>query len=155
MRPLAAFLLIGLGFVGGGERHRGQASVFPLAFIHVTVVDVERGILLPNRTVIVEGNRILAVGASTATPVPSGARVVDATGKYLIPGLWDMHVHVMAEPDVPLDLFPAFGVTSIRDVGGSLTPLRVLQRQLRSAERVGPRLLICGPVLDGYPPTHP
>jgi imidazolonepropionase-like amidohydrolase len=157
-RHVAAVVALGLTSLRAGERHHRAVPSPVLAFTHVNVIDVEHGNVVRDRTVIVEGNRIRVVGASAATHVPPGARVLDATGKYLIPGLWDMHVHVMAEPDVPFELFPAFGVTSIRDVGGSLTPLRVLQRQLgttATAERIAPRLLICGPVLDGDPPVHP
>jgi imidazolonepropionase-like amidohydrolase len=157
-RPVAAVVLLGLTIAAAGDRLQHEVQSPVLAFTHVRVIDVEHGDVLQDQTVIVEGNRIRAVGASAAMHVPGGALVLDAAGKYLIPGLWDMHVHVMAEPDVPFELFPAFGVTSIRDVGGSLTPLRVLQRQFgitMTSGRIGPHLLICGPVLDGDPPLHP
>lgn len=157
-RHVAAVVALGLTSLCASERHHRAVASPVLAFTHVNVINVEHGNVMGDRTVIVEGNRIRVIGASAATPVPPGALVVDGTGKFLIPGLWDMHVHVMAEPDVPFELFPAFGVTAVRDVGGSLTPLRVLQRQLgtaTTAKRIGPRLLICGPVLDGDPAVHP
>ena len=65
-----------------------------LVFDGVTVIDVEQGKLLAAQRVVVTGNRILAMGAARGVPLPPGARVVDGRGKYLIPGLWDMHVHV-------------------------------------------------------------
>jgi imidazolonepropionase-like amidohydrolase len=63
------------------------------AITSVTVVDVTEGALRPHQTVIVSGNRIAAVGDADAVEVPAGAVVVDGSGKFLIPGLWDMHVH--------------------------------------------------------------
>src|SRR5881394_4253435 len=66
----------------------------PLVFDMVTVVDVERGKLLPNRRVVIVGNRIQAAGSADSVKMPAGAQVVDAKGKYLIPGVWDMLVHV-------------------------------------------------------------
>src|SRR5262245_51337982 len=64
-----------------------------VALTGVTVVDVREGRLLAEQTVVVRGERIVAVGSSRTTAVPLGARVVLASHKYLIPGLWDMHVH--------------------------------------------------------------
>jgi imidazolonepropionase-like amidohydrolase len=155
---LTAVVVLALTSIAAGEPSDNVAPPRVLAFTHVNVIDVEHGTVGHDATVIVDGNRIRAVGPSATTRVPPGALVLDATGKYMIPGLWDMHVHVTAEPDVPFELFPAFGVTSIRDVGGSLASLRALQRQLgptMPTERIGPHLLICGPVLDGDPPLHP
>src|SRR6478672_1895722 len=80
----------------------------PLAITGVTVIDVATGAAAPNRTVLVRGDRIAAVGATGEVAVPAGAETLDAAGKFLIPGLWDMHVHI-AGPDY-LKLFLANGV---------------------------------------------
>ncbi|MDX1643935.1 MAG: hypothetical protein R3244_06195, partial [Thermoanaerobaculia bacterium] len=72
-------------------------------------------------TIVVVGERISAVGPSSETAVPPGARVIDGDGLFAIPGLWDMHVHALWEAGVPetfLPLFVAQGVTGIRDMGG-------------------------------------
>ncbi len=70
------------------------ATVTPsLVFDGVTVVDVEQGKLIPNQRVVIAGNRIQAVGKAGAASLPKGAQVVHAQGKFLIPGLWDMHLH--------------------------------------------------------------
>ena len=69
------------------------AQDHPLAFTHVTVIDTTGTPALPDMTVIVAGKKITQLGKSASTPVPKSATTVDATGKFLIPGLWDMHVH--------------------------------------------------------------
>src|SRR5689334_12810144 len=65
-----------------------------LAISNVTVIDVDRGRRLPGHTVVVRGERIAAVGPAGKVIIPRGARVVDGRGRFLIPGLWDTHVHV-------------------------------------------------------------
>lgn len=68
-----------------------------LAFTHVTVIDTVRGTLKPDITVVIRGDRIIAVGKTGQIPIPKEAQVVDARGKFLIPGLWDMHFHTPDE----------------------------------------------------------
>src|SRR5262245_30558684 len=94
----------------------------------VTVVDVTDGSLHPQRSVLVEGNRIVAVGAVREVGVPAKAEILEAAGRYLIPGLWDMHVHSVgpvaantanpsiASQDWHLPLFLAYGVTGVRNM---------------------------------------
>ena len=86
---------------------------------HVTVVDTETGKEIYDRTVVISGGRISEVRDSKGIKPPAGTKVVDGTGKYLIPGLWDMHVHaVVAERlDRMFPTFVANGVLGIRDMG--------------------------------------
>ena len=140
----------------------------------VTIVDVEAGELLPDRTVLVTGNRIAAIGPRDGVRVPAGAEVVEANGQYLIPGLWDMHVHSVRQPagawesgalanaDWHFPLFLAHGVTGVRNMNDSTADVtleltRSVRRRLAAGELEGPRLLSCGPCLDGDPPfgTNP
>ena len=87
-----------------------------MVFQHVTVIDVLNGSPLTDRSVAVAGGKIIAVGPAASVETPAGAKVVDSTGKYLIPGLWDMHVHFVFRNYGPL--FVADGVTGVaRDVG--------------------------------------
>ena len=82
----------------------------------MTVIDVEHGRRLPYRTVLVDGDRIARVRPSTSVRTPAGARAVNGRGKFLIPGLWDMHVHAL-QIDRASWMFPLFltnGVTGIR-----------------------------------------
>jgi cytosine/adenosine deaminase-related metal-dependent hydrolase len=69
-----------------------------IAFTKVAVVDVEKGALRLDQTVVIEGSRITAAGDAQRIRAPRGARVIDGEGKFLMPGLWDMHVHAMPKP---------------------------------------------------------
>jgi imidazolonepropionase-like amidohydrolase len=127
--------------------------VFQLvAITHATVVDPDAARPRHDQTIVVRGSRIEAVGPSTSTPVPREARVVNATGKYVIPGMWDMHVHT----DVPggralLPLYVAHGVTGVRDMNGRLEVVRGFQREVAAGTVVGPRMVASGPFLVGRP----
>src|SRR5687768_10784074 len=100
-----------------------SATATPIAITNVTVVDVLRGARRRGMTVIVTGDRISAVGRSARTPVPHGARVVPGTGRYLIPGLWDMHAHVDDQGASVFPLYIANGVTGLRDMGSHIDRL--------------------------------
>lgn len=113
--------------------------------------------LRPHATVLVRGDRIVAVGAVDEIAIPDGAEVVDGVGRYLIPGLIDMHVHALWDPSVPqvfLPLFVAHGVTTIRDMGGLLDLLPATRSALADGSLVGPRLIAAGAILDGPAPVH-
>jgi imidazolonepropionase-like amidohydrolase len=127
---------------------------------HVTVIDPENSKEIQDRTVIISGDRISEVSGSEGMKPPAGAKVVDGRGKYLIPGLWDMHVHAVF--DERLDsMFPTFvanGVLGIRDVGTSmpLAEIDQLRKETASGSRLGPRIVAAGPILDGRPkPLRP
>lgn len=117
----------------------------------VTVIDVRDGHRLPNQRVIIIGNRIQAMGAGTTVPIPAGAQIVDGRGKYLIPGLWDMHTHSRRWTAFAYPLFLATGVTGIRDAWSEvpLDTLRRWRREILAGTRVGPpRQLFAGAALD-------
>src|ERR1700674_2829783 len=94
-----------------------------LVFTHVTVIDTATGTLHPDNYVLVNGNRIEQVGTKHHVKILKDDKVIDASGKFMIPGLWDMHVHAFfddrgkAGRDVTLPLFIANGVTGVRDMG--------------------------------------
>ena len=126
-----------------------------LALTGVTVIDTTGGPNRPGLTVLVEGDRIAAVGEAGSVPVPKGARVIDGSGKFLIPGLWDMHIHaffgdwVPGGREVTLPLLLANGVTGVRDMGSDLEPILAARRAVASGELLGPRMIVSGPMLDG------
>ena len=121
----------------------------PLAITGVTLIDVNAGTTRAGMTVLVLEGRIASVEAAGAAPVPSNARVIDARGKYLIPGLWDAHVHLsFAGPEI-LPLFVAYGVTTVRDVGSRFDVTRAMRSRIDTGELVGPRILTSGPILEG------
>ncbi len=99
-------------------------------------------------SILVTGERITAVKQDDLTP-PIGAQVIDLKGKTVVPGLIDTHVHTTLMGDEGLPLFLAAGVTSARDVGGKLEKVQQIKADLNSGKKLGPRLFICGPLLDG------
>jgi tetratricopeptide (TPR) repeat protein len=129
-----------------------QAPQKVLALTHVTVIDVTGGPALPDRTVMVTGNRITAIGASSKISGPKDAKVVDASGKFLIPGLWDMHVH-WYERDY-YSLFLANGVTGIRMMWG-LPDHHQLRKEVEAGQFLGPRMVIASGIIDGPVPYWP
>lgn len=135
----------------------GVAPVF--AIVNVTVIDVENGGHLDDRTVVVNGNRIATVGPATQVAVPAGTRVVDGRGRFLIPGLWDMHVHSLELLGVdysygmePYKLYVAEGVTGVRDMGSSFIQFFVGKNRIESQQLVAPRIVASGPLLEGGDP---
>jgi hypothetical protein len=149
---LLSLLTACTAFSGSGPAPAGA----DLAIRDVAVVDVERGRILPGRTVLVRGNRIIAVETSDRARVPAGARVVDGGGKYLIPGLWDMHVHAARAGRAPLfwPLFIAHGVTGIRETGSFTDSLLHWRAASREPGVLAPRIVWSSPMLDGDPPLY-
>jgi hypothetical protein len=126
----------------------------PFAFTHVAVIDATGKPVRTDMTVVITGNRISELGPSSNLRVPEGARVVDATGKFLIPGLWDMHVHWFRYDKTFLQLFPVNGVTGIRVMWGA--PIHFeWRKEIHEGTLLGPRMVISGPILDGPRPVWP
>ncbi|HXI02151.1 MAG TPA: amidohydrolase family protein [Candidatus Saccharimonadales bacterium] len=130
-----------------------------LAIRDVNVVDVTDGSVHPHQTVLVSGDRISVVGPADAIHASPGAEIVDGAGGYLIPGLWDTHVHSAASLKWHFPLFLAYGITSVRNMhtsaGNPLELVSSIKRRLATGELLGPRFLANGPVVDGDPPVWP
>jgi imidazolonepropionase-like amidohydrolase len=140
-----------------------------LVFTHVTVIDATGRPALPDRTVVITGDRIHAIAKSSEIKMldgppfdPKTATIVDATGKYLIPGLWDMHVHfrggasLIADNEAWLSVFLANGITGIREMGGDIAETVFRWRsEINNGSRLGPRIISSGPKLDGPKPVWP
>jgi hypothetical protein len=125
-----------------------------LVLEHVTVIDVTGKPPKPDQTLVIEGENISRMGPAEKIRVPKNARAVNASGLYLIPGLWDMHVHIW-ETERTFPMFIANGVAGVRNTGGHLDELKRWREQTASRALLGPRLVICGPVVDGPNPSHP
>src|SRR5579871_4742118 len=121
----------------------------PIAFIHANVVDVAGGRLLPDTTVIVQGDRITDVGKSAELRVPPHSRRIDVGGKFMLPGLWDMHVHLSYATESALPLLLANGVTGVRDMGSLLSQIDKWRGEIELGTRSGPRIIRAGPMLNG------
>jgi len=137
------------------EAVQTSGAAHALVIAHVTVIDVVTGQTLPDMNVVVEGQRIAQVGPARQVKIPKGAQVVDGAGKFLVPGLWDMHVHTFfgeqapAGRDVTLPLFVANGITGVRDMGSSLDEVLQARADIAAGRLLGPRMIVAGPMLDG------
>jgi imidazolonepropionase-like amidohydrolase len=159
MKKIVALLLLLLSRGTMFAQTTAAPPARPLVFTHVTVVDVTGGPSKSGLTVIVAGGRIAAVGKTGKLPVPRDAQIIDATGKFLIPGLWDMHVHALHKPrfETFLPLLVANGVTGIRDMAThtSLEEVNRWRREIGAGSRIGPRIFAAGRLLDGPNPQFP
>jgi hypothetical protein len=131
-----------------------------VAILHANILDVRTGAMQLDSDVLISADRIAAIGRSGTLQIPKNARRLDARNKFLIPGLWDMHVHMMWRNEVSFyaPLFIANGVTGVRDMGCPLGDLDLLphwRQQIAEGKLVGPRIFALGPQLDGPPPIHP
>ncbi|UOQ64359.1 amidohydrolase family protein [Hymenobacter volaticus] len=139
---------------GYASRQPAQAS-YDLVITHANVVDVETGRVLPDQTIAVSNGLIQQLSKSTIAPL-AAKQTLDARGKYLIPGLWDMHVHfrggdslITANRNL-LPLYLAHGITTVRDAGGDLTPAVFSWRQqIQAGQLAGPTIYTSGPKIDG------
>ncbi len=125
-----------------------QAQNPPLVFKNVTVIDMTGKPLQAAMTVVIEGNSITKIGTTAKTKIPKNAQVIDASGKFLIPGLWDMHVHLQAT--TPFPLFIANGVLGVRHMGGNLKQVYEWREQVRQGKLLAPRIVACGSVVESF-----
>lgn len=142
------------------------SPVAPLmaAITHVNLVDVERGVVTPDQTILFDGPRIARVGPSAEIAPPAGAPSLDATGLYAIPGLCDAHIHSAMTADLNGKLFLANGVTLVRDMGGMTSTMVAIRKKYNAQGEagfvpdpdlpvVGPFMLVTGNIVDGKPPV--
>ena len=158
LRGIAAILVCGVTVVGvaagcrglGTDGVEGAATLW--AIEPVTVVDASSG-ARPAQRVVVRGDEIVWVGpVGSEAPTFATDRVIDGGGRFLVPGLWDAHVHFVydeALTEAMPDLFLDHGITSVRDTGGDLDRLVGLRAEWRAAGRKTPRIFVAGPLLDG------
>jgi len=141
----------------------GQSASPSALIIHdVTVIDATGGPAQAHRTVIVRDGKIEEIGSSAGGVGGKLSGVhIDGGGKFLIPGLWDMHVHMVFGDwfphgkEVTLPLFIANGITGVRDMGGELEVLQQWRKEIAAGTLIGPRMVISGPMLDGPQPRFP
>lgn len=139
------------------SKSQNRAHSEKLVFIHVTVINATGSLPKSNMTVVITGNRITEIGKTSKVHTPRGSQVIDASNKFLIPGLWDMHVHGACDrrwgKNICLPLFIANGITGVRDMGGpeSGDPDTVFQRrkEIKEGKLLGPRIIAAGYMLVG------
>jgi hypothetical protein len=157
MKRLLLPLVLSLAFTGAVFAMTPVSSV---AFVHATVLPMDSDRALADHTVIVEGDRIVTVGPSRAVTLPEGALRIDATGKFLMPGLGEMHGHnpPPGSSDTYIEnvyfLYIANGVTTVRSMLGWPGQLE-LREKVRKGELAGPTLLLAGPSFNGQSVPSP
>jgi len=167
-RALGLGLLLLCGGCASAPTSKSQPiapRVDRVAFLHANVLPMDTERVLSDQTVVVEGRTIVALGPSAQVKVPAGARRIDARGRYLLPALCDMHVHLLGQawnqalppaeqyagPELPQAsfLFPylASGVTTVQSLAA--TPEEItLRGRIEHGELLGPRLILA-PLIDG------
>src|SRR5450631_2022541 len=119
---------------------------------HINIIDIENGNVKKDQTVCVEGKRIKSI--SSGILKDNIYPVYDCTGKFLIPGLWDMHIHDAGDSSTRFEYIPLFlanGVTGVRDMWGSEDML-TLKKDISSGKFIGPRMIVGSPIIDGKIP---
>ena len=135
----------------------------PLVFRNVTLIDMRSEQPQPNMSVVVSGNRITKIGKNIK--IPKNSEVVDASGKFLIPGLWDRHVHLFNNraavgtnnQDNYFPLLIANGITGVRDMWTDANDIKLVrewQREIDAGKMLGPRMFVGSSIVDGVPATH-
>ena len=132
-----------------GCRDKGPEGI---AFVGATLIDGSGGAPLRNSVVVVRGTRIESVGPRDGFEIPKNTREIDATGKWIIPGLIDAHAHVAPWA---LPRYLAYGVTTVRDVHGTLDTILALRERANLNALAGPRIYSVGAMIDGTPTTYP
>jgi len=126
-----------------------HTSVPPLVIQNVTVIDCTGAKPQPAMTVVIRNGRIAELGEAARVKLPIGARIIDGAGKFLIPGLWDMHGHLTDAGEGALTQLIENGVTGVRDMGGDLALVQRWRREIERGTRIGPHIVAAGPMLDG------
>ena len=123
----------------------------PLVLLGATLIDVTRKPSITDAAVVIQGDRITAAGARASVKIPADAKIIDVSGKFLLPGLWDMHAHFYQTEFGPTYL--AAGITTARDVGNDLEFGTALRDAAREGRGLGPRMLLAG-YIDGKDEGH-
>jgi hypothetical protein len=149
MRIIYLFLL-SLFFLASCSTVRNTTAPGRTALVNVTIVDVSDGSLVPDQTVVIEGDKIIKIGSASDIRVDKHTSIINAKGKYLMPGLWDMHVHLEMSSKQSLPYFIAYGVTGVRDMGAnSFDTIRQWRNEIEKGTQIGPHIVAAGPMIDG------
>lgn len=136
----------------------GRTSPAVLVLTHVTVIDGSDAPARPDQTLVIEGGLVKRIGPGPSTLAPLGARVIEGRGGFVIPGLWDMHVHLYDAEERAFPMLVANGVVGVRSTGAPRDDLERLARwrqQARDDSALIPHIAFAGPVLDGPLPAWP
>jgi len=153
-RIFVGFLILLFGFTSANQRGQRTVEAKPLVLQHVTVIDASGFPAKPDMTVVITGGRINEIGNAGSVYVPKDAQTIEARNKFVIPGLWDMHVHVLTDKaEILLPTLVANGITGAREMGSDndvpIAAMDALRTKVEQGTIVGPRVLMAGHILDG------
>jgi imidazolonepropionase-like amidohydrolase len=147
-----SLLLLGIW----GCKTQSEDMLPDYAITNVSTIDAQSG-QQDDMTVLIKGNQILKVIPSDEYPLPDEVTWINGTGKYLIPGLWDAHVHFVYDQLIGpamFDLFLVNGITSVRDTGGKMDEVKPYKEASKKNPDTTPRVMIAGPLIDGMPRVY-
>jgi len=153
MLKISKVLAIVLCFSALAHTQRTNPTTPPTFITHVTVINTQTGEEARDRTVVLSGDRISDIQPTATITAPAKAEVVDGTGKYLIPGLWDMHVHTW-DFENTYPIYVANGVTGVRDMFGPQDANK-FRAELAKKTIPAPHFYLASPIVDGHPPVWP
>ncbi len=153
-KPLPAVCVALLALLVSRRASLGAADRV-LVLTHAAVIDGVGSPVQGDMTVAVANGRITDISRTGASPLPEGAEVVDLSGKYIIPGLWDMHVHLSLAGETALGALVASGVVGVRDLGGDIWQIDQWRSEISRGSRLGPEIVRAGPLVDGPKPGAP
>ena len=141
MRNFSILFLVLLLFSNiTAQSHSDQKTVLK----NINVINTEKGTLEPNRTIIIENDKIYEVGPADSVDIKDSWKIIDGTGKYIIPGLWDSHVHLSYLGRDILPVLVAYGVTGVRDLGSILPEVSAWEQQINQGKLLGPKIKATG-----------
>ena len=120
-----------------------------LVLLNATVIDVAAGGIAGSFAISIEDGRIVAVDAAAPANAGASTQVIDAQGRFVMPGLWDAHAHLSYWGEDALDRLVGHGVTTIRELGGDPDEIEAWKQQIERGERLGPAMFWCGPFFEG------
>lgn len=132
----------------------------PIVFLNVAVIDTGNASVQRNMTVVIIEDHIAEMGSAAKIKLPKNALVVEGRGKFVIPGLWDMHAHVLTDKaEILLPMLVANGVTGVREMGNDsdvpIPAMDAIRKTVKEGGLIGPYVLMAGHILDGPKPVLP
>ncbi len=139
------------------KNHSPVHTVSYTVIQNTNIVDVIAGRIIPHQTIIIKDSLISKIFRHNNQKFPANAKIIDGKNKFLMPGLWDMHFHLAwdsANDRALFNILLQYGITGIRDMGGSLTILNKFKNEVRNNKQIGPEIFGAGPIIDGNPPVQ-
>lgn len=137
---------------------KAQSDSFDIVIKDISVIDTKQQLIIPHRTIYINGNRIVKIGSNKKSKRVTAKTTIDGKGKFISPGFWDMHIHTCWKDNLDESVFPillSYGITGVRDMGGSLKIVNSFKQKAKNNPASYPKLFGAGPILDGENPVHP